>query len=35
VGYLRDPDGNKVAIFCANRNESSRDDGPLLGKKHA
>ena len=24
VGYLRDPVGNKVAIFCANPEEGSR-----------
>ncbi|MFK0382350.1 VOC family protein [Agrobacterium sp. NPDC090273] len=34
VGYLRDPDGNKLAIFCTNKNEPSRDDSPLLGKRH-
>lgn len=34
VGYLRDPDGNKVAIFCTSRAEPSRDDDPMLGKRH-
>ncbi|WP_108610490.1 VOC family protein [Aminobacter sp. MSH1] len=28
VGYLRDPQGNKVALFCTNRDEPSRDDSP-------
>ncbi|EGH71493.1 VOC family protein [Pseudomonas syringae] len=26
VGYLRDPDGNKVALFCTNPDEPSRPD---------
>ncbi|EIE50374.1 hypothetical protein C357_14237 [Citreicella sp. 357] len=26
VGYLRDPHGNKVALFCDNRDEPGRDD---------
>ena len=26
VGYLRDPHGNKVALFCDNPNEPGRDD---------
>lgn len=26
VGYLRDPHGNKVALFCNNRDEPGRDD---------
>lgn len=34
VGYLRDPQGNKIALFCTSRDEPSRDDGPLLGKRH-
>ena len=25
VGYLRDPQGNKIALFCANPNEPGRD----------
>lgn len=25
VGYLRDPDGNKIALFCDNKDEPSRD----------
>jgi catechol 2,3-dioxygenase-like lactoylglutathione lyase family enzyme len=24
VGYLRDPDGNKIALFCNNRDEPTR-----------
>lgn len=26
VGYLRDPQGNKIALFSSNPNEPSRDD---------
>jgi predicted lactoylglutathione lyase len=26
VGYLRDPDGNKIALFSSNPDEPSRDD---------
>lgn len=26
VGYLRDPHGNKIALFCDNPNEPGRDD---------
>lgn len=26
VGYLRDPDGNKIALFCDNKDEPGRDD---------
>ena len=26
VGYLRDPQGNKIALFCDNPDEPSRDD---------
>ena len=26
VGYLRDPDGNKIALFSSNPNDPSRDD---------
>ena len=26
VGYLRDPQGNKIALFSSNPNEASRDD---------
>ncbi len=26
VGYLRDPHGNKVALFCDNPDEAGRDD---------
>ncbi|WP_417408411.1 VOC family protein [Hoeflea sp.] len=26
VGYLRDPQGNKIALFCRNRNEPQRPD---------
>lgn len=26
VGYLRDPQGNKIALFCKNPNEPSRPD---------
>lgn len=26
VGYLRDPQGNKIALFSSNRNEPGRDD---------
>ena len=26
VGYLRDPDGNKIALFSANPTDPSRDD---------
>jgi len=26
VGYLRDPQGNKIALFSSNPNESGRDD---------
>ena len=26
VGYLRDPQGNKIALFCDNPNEPGRDD---------
>ncbi len=26
VGYLRDPQGNKIALFCNNRNEPGRSD---------
>ena len=26
VGYLRDPHGNKVALFCDNQDEPGRDD---------
>jgi catechol 2,3-dioxygenase-like lactoylglutathione lyase family enzyme len=26
VGYLRDPHGNKVALFCSNPDEPGRDD---------
>ncbi|MGJ5617658.1 VOC family protein [Sulfitobacter sp. MF3-043] len=25
VGYLRDPQGNKIALFCSNPNEPGRD----------
>ena len=25
VGYLRDPQGNKIALFCSNPNEPDRD----------
>ncbi|WP_370228341.1 VOC family protein [Cognatishimia sp.] len=28
VGYLRDPDGNKIALFSSNPNDPSRDDPP-------
>ncbi len=28
VGYLRDPDGNKIAVFSNNLAEPSRDDCP-------
>ncbi len=27
VGYLRDPDGNKIALFSSNPAEPGRDDG--------
>lgn len=26
VGYLRDPDGNKIALFCDNPDEPGRED---------
>ncbi|WP_298295003.1 VOC family protein [uncultured Litoreibacter sp.] len=26
VGYVRDPQGNKIALFCDNANEPGRDD---------
>ena len=26
VGYLRDPQGNKIALYCNSRNESKRPD---------
>ena len=26
VGYLRDPQGNKIALFSSNRDEPGRDD---------
>jgi len=26
VGYMRDPQGNKIALFCNNRNEPKRPD---------
>ncbi len=26
VGYLRDPQGNKIALFSSNPNEPGRDD---------
>lgn len=26
VGYLRDPQGNKIALYCNNRNEPRRSD---------
>ena len=26
VGYLRDPQGNKIALFCSNRTEPGRPD---------
>lgn len=28
VGYLRDPDGNKIALFCDDPNAPGRDDTP-------
>lgn len=35
VGYLRDPQGNKIALFCDNPNEPERLSarGPLPGPK--